>query len=36
VVLAVQPGLSPGRYTAAVTVTDGLILRTAYVFIQVT
>jgi len=35
VVLTLGPGLSPGRYTVAVTVTDGLTLRTAYVFVTV-
>ncbi len=33
--LAVSPQIAPGRYTVAVTVSDGLILQTAFVFVTV-
>jgi streptogramin lyase len=35
VTLSAKAGLQPGRYTVAVTVTDGLISQTKYVFVTV-
>lgn len=34
--MEVSPSIKPGRYTVAVTVTDGLLSQTAYVFLTVT
>jgi streptogramin lyase len=35
VVLGARPGIQPGTYTVAVTVTDGLTYQTAYLFLTV-
>ena len=36
VALTAEPGLSPGRYTVALTLTDGPVQRSAYFFLTVT
>ncbi len=36
VAITAKPELQPGKYTLAVTVTDGLVSQTAYVFLTVT
>ncbi len=35
IILSTKGNLQPGRYTVGVTVTDGLVYRTAFVFVTV-